>query len=253
MFKQLLLPLALVTAAPGVLMAQGGFRWPDKAQNLKALPPETGGQRLSQIMRGFTGALGVRCEYCHKGQGGDLSQFDFVSDEKPAKEKARLMIKMVQAINGTHLAGLADLGVAADRRVSVTCTTCHRGIAKPMTLDAVLAETIEAEGADAAVNQYQQLRGRYYGSAAYDFSRGVLTNLGERLSQAGKNAEAVKMVELELSANGEDFRTLASLGGIQVRAGDKDKGLATLKKALDLAPDNAKQFIQNQIDRASRP
>ena len=75
------------------------FRWPEEPENLKVLPAEVKGARLGGVMRGFASALGVRCEHCHVGEGPDLAKFDFPSDEKAAKRKARVMFKMVQQIN----------------------------------------------------------------------------------------------------------------------------------------------------------
>ena len=60
---------------------------------------------VTQVMRGFTRALGVRCQHCHVGEGNDLSKFDFASDAKPQKEIARKMMLMATDINGKHLAG----------------------------------------------------------------------------------------------------------------------------------------------------
>ena len=41
-------------------------------QNLQVLPKDMPRQQVVQLMQGFTGALGVRCEYCHvdEGRGG---------------------------------------------------------------------------------------------------------------------------------------------------------------------------------------
>ncbi len=47
-------------------------------------------RQVINVMRGFAMGLGVRCEHCHVGEPGQpLGSFDFVSDEKPTKEKAR--------------------------------------------------------------------------------------------------------------------------------------------------------------------
>ena len=116
-------------------------------------------------MRGFTGALGVRCDHCHVGQG-DLANFDFASDDKPAKQKARVMLKMLQAINGTHLAELGE------KRMMVTCTTCHRGLARPVPIEDVLEAAVDSAGVDAAAAKYDELRKHYYGASAYNFARG---------------------------------------------------------------------------------
>ena len=47
-------------------------------------------------MREFSFALNVRCQYCHTGGDGiSFEGVNFASDEKPAKVKARAMLRMV--------------------------------------------------------------------------------------------------------------------------------------------------------------
>lgn len=107
-----------------------GFRaadqLPQKFTNLKILPTEISPRDLVGIMKQFCFDLDVRCEYCHVGEGNDLSKFDFASDARPAKASARVMLKMVSAINDDHLKTLPQ---PASQKV--TCFTCHRGAAKP--------------------------------------------------------------------------------------------------------------------------
>ena len=94
------------------------------------LPKDLTRQQVTQIMRGFTRGLGVRCPFCHVGEeGADLSTFDFASDEKANKKSARLMLKMVTDVN-QQLASVGDKPAGEPR---VTCYTCHRGAEKPLT------------------------------------------------------------------------------------------------------------------------
>ncbi len=247
--RRLCLTVATVLGAAGAASAQGGFQWPENPKNLKVLPDSIRGQRLGQVMRGFTNALGVRCEHCHVGEG-DLSKFDFASDDKPAKQKARIMYKMVQAINGTHM---AELEIPAAERLAVTCTTCHRGAARPVMLAALLDATIDSAGIDAGIARYVELKKRYYGGFTYDFSRGSLTALAERLTRRKKYPESVKILELELANTGDDVRTFVTLGGAQIQAGDTEGAKQSFDKALALAPETMRPMIQQQIDRASKP
>jgi hypothetical protein len=83
--------------------------------NLKVLKASTGAE-VSQIMRTFTGGLGVQCTYCHV-------QGNFASDENPKKEVARHMIQIAQKVNAEF----------ADGKLHVSCYTCHRGEAEPKT------------------------------------------------------------------------------------------------------------------------
>jgi len=111
--------------------APGGGRGPQPPpKNLQVLPKDMTRQQVTQIMRGFTRGLGVRCPFCHVGEeGADLSTFDFASDEKPNKKAARLMLKMVTDVN-QQLASVGDKPAGEPR---VTCYTCHRGAEKPLT------------------------------------------------------------------------------------------------------------------------
>lgn len=97
--------------APPPQKKGGGGRAPHT--NLKVLPDEN----IGQIMQGFRVALGVQCTYCH-------IQGNFASDENPKKDVARGMIRMVHDINTKNF---------TDGKEHVTCYTCHRGAAMPLT------------------------------------------------------------------------------------------------------------------------
>src|SRR6476646_1943864 len=138
---------------------------PTKLQNLKVFPTDIPVRALLDTMASFTRALGVRCTYCHVGEEGQpLSSFDFPSDKKPEKAKAREMLRMVGAINGEYLTKLADRRTP---QISVACATCHRGVAEPRPLQQVVLNVYDAAGADSAEALYRALRTRYYGRAAY--------------------------------------------------------------------------------------
>ena len=117
-------------APPGGQGRAGGGAPPEPPKNLQVLPKDMTRQQVTQIMRGFTRGLGVRCPFCHVGEeGADLSTFDFASDEKANKKSARLMLKMVTDVN-QQLASVGDKPAGEPR---VTCYTCHRGAEKPLT------------------------------------------------------------------------------------------------------------------------
>lgn len=94
--------------------------------NLQVLPQNIEREELLRTMRVFSRSLGVRCDNCHvKIADEPEEKYDFPSDEKPAKTTARLMIRMVRAINGDYVSKVKD------REVDVTCMTCHRGSPVP--------------------------------------------------------------------------------------------------------------------------
>ena len=105
-------------------------------QNAKVLPADLPRQQLVDLMKHMTQSLGVRCSYCHVGEeGAPLSTYDFASDDKPAKDRARAMLELTYAINtadtlpGEERASLHDM---SENRV--TCYTCHRGKERPATM-----------------------------------------------------------------------------------------------------------------------
>ena len=85
-------------------------------QNLKVLHGIHSRDQLLNVMRGFSEALGVKCDYCHNTD-------NFPSDEKVQKRMARVMIKMVGNIDENYLTG--------PMMEKVTCFTCHRGSSTP--------------------------------------------------------------------------------------------------------------------------
>ena len=124
-------PASIESELP-LVAADTTWTWPDNPKNLQVLPADTGPFELSQVMRGFTRALGVRCQHCHIGtEEMSLSEFDFVSDDNEHKGVAREMLRMTWAINNDLLTGIDGLHEAEGMRV--TCYTCHRGGVTPLT------------------------------------------------------------------------------------------------------------------------
>src|SRR5256712_10683265 len=92
--------LIVVLAAPAALVSQApGHFPPDSLINVKVIPKNPPVIQAVGMMRNFTGALGVRCPYCHVGQEGQpLAQLDFAKDEKRTKPKARQTLRMVEEV-----------------------------------------------------------------------------------------------------------------------------------------------------------
>jgi hypothetical protein len=89
-------------------------------QVLKEVPAS----EWSNVMFFIAGSLGVGCEHCHQGQAYD-------ADTKEAKQTARRMMKMVQAINAANF----------DGKPVVTCNTCHRGNLRPQGVPSLWSKT----------------------------------------------------------------------------------------------------------------
>jgi hypothetical protein len=109
------------TTPPPTGATQGRGGQPAAApQNLQVLPKDIPRPELITIMRGFTGALGVDCSYCHVEEPNR----DFASDSKQPKKTARVMMQMVTHVNEMLATGI---GKPADTVTKVQCITCHRG------------------------------------------------------------------------------------------------------------------------------
>ena len=231
----LTLVAALALYAPGSAAAQQPWSWPERSENLQVLPEDFPAERLSAVMRAFTRALGVRCSYCHVGEEGQpLSTYDFASDDNPKKDIARTMYRMLGVINDT----LATIDPSGPRPVNMWCHTCHRGRPRPTTLDEELAEVHAAEGIDAAVAAYRELRERFYGRGAFDFGEGSLNTLGYALLGEGRPEDAVRIFQLNVEHFPESANAWDSLGEGHLEAGDGARAEEAYARSLELDPEN---------------
>jgi len=85
-------------------------------QLLKDIAPD----QLLPAMQFMSASLGVECEFCHVRDAFD-------KDDKQSKQTARRMIQMMSALNTDQFHG----------ERAVTCYTCHRGSAKPVSIPMV--------------------------------------------------------------------------------------------------------------------
>lgn len=224
--------LTALAATPAALTAQFP---PDSLINLRVLPEDIAFRDLMDTMRGFTRSLGVRCSHCHVGEEGQpLAEYDFAADDEPLKLRARAMLRMVQAINGEHLAALDDRN---DPPVAVQCFTCHRGARVPRTLQAELRIAYDEDGVDALLARYHTLREQYYGRATYDFGPTPLADVGAALLDSDAPS-AIEVLRLNVAQFPDSWRTHFDLGGALQGTGDRAGAIAAYRWSLELNPDN---------------
>ena len=221
---------------------------PDKFTNLKVLPKDIQKQDLVRIMRGFSAALNVRCIHCHKGDDPlDLSKVDFASDDKENKIVARAMMGMTKNINATLQ---TDIGTMRPQHLDVTCYTCHHGNSRPETLEHALVTELDADGVDSTLALYRQLRGEYYGRAAYDFGEWSLISIAENLPHDAKHEDAaLALLNENLVFYKDSPGTYARLGETYLAKGDTTSALVNFNKAAALAPDDP--WLKRRIERIS--
>lgn len=230
--RRLLIVMVFVNTAA----AQAPNKWPpDSLINTQVIPKSTPVIQVIGRMRNFTFDLGVRCQYCHEGtEGQPLSSFNFASDQKRTKLVARQMMRMVEEINRR----LDSLPGRATPGLQVTCSTCHRGVSRPVPLATLIADVAQQAGADSAVATYRTLRAKHYGADAYNFDEGSLNIAAFRLGRASRFPEALRLLGLNAelfpaSSGMEVFR-----GNIELMRGDTTAAATAFREALRRDPRN---------------
>lgn len=190
-------------------------------------------------MQAIADALGVQCEYCH-------TQTNVTATGRRRLDVARDMILMTADLNarvqtaiGAPAPGATTTNaVAANATNRVDCVTCHRGVPIPRQLRDLMLETTVREGADAAVKLYRDLRTKYYGGQAYDFSEQTLLTVADRLAQTRPEA-AIAVADLNLEFFPRSWRSYMARGIAQSRRMDTTPAaVESFKKALEIDPDN---------------
>ena len=214
-------------------------------QNLKILPSDISSNELSDTMRGFSLGLGVRCETCHVGESGKpLDTFDFESDERVMKRKARIMIEMLADINSDYVPQLDK--VEESKRINVRCVTCHRGRPQPKLIEDELDEQLADAGLAAALSHYAELREEYFGSHSYDFSEFTLPMYAQQLAAGEQVDAAIAVLQLNVPNFPESYYTQYVLGELNSTAGNNEAALDAYNRAIELNP-RAARFIDAKI------
>ncbi len=242
--KQSLLAIALLACTPAAA------QFPDKFTNLKVLPKNISKRELESTMRGFTFALGVRCDHCHVEKKAPEKGLYFPADDKDAKKTARVMLQMVAAVNHDYISKVIKAPPDTPA-IQVQCVTCHHGLTQPQPLNAVLAESLEKDGLEKTIALYHELRGKYYGGGQYDFGETSLNQLTESLLANKKNGDALAIMELNFDANHPDSVWSYHMLAMTHQAnGQIDKAIGDYRKVLELHPDD--MWAKQQIETLSK-
>jgi tetratricopeptide (TPR) repeat protein len=180
-------------------------------------------------------ALGVRCEYCHSAPRG--------SQVEPKKDIALAMMAMTRELNAKVQAAT---GKPANETTRVECVTCHRGVAIPQPLSAIILRTMAQQGGAAAVEQYRDLRKQFYSRATYDFSEDALLEMVQRVVQ-GRPDDAIALLRMSLEFNPQSAKTYALIGFAYTRKVDDASAITNLQKSLELDPTNA--MVRGQLEQ----
>jgi hypothetical protein len=108
---------AAPAAAPAAAQNPNTLRAEQVFKNVQVLRGTTV-QEFMNAMGAFSIALGMSCEDCHSADDRNWAGF---AAENPRKQRARMMVLMMQNINRTNFGG----------RQMITCYSCHRGDSVP--------------------------------------------------------------------------------------------------------------------------
>ena len=187
-------------------------------------------------MEEISRALGVHCDYCHSAPRGS-------GQAEPKKDIALAMMALTRDLNAKVQEAT---GKPANETARVECITCHRGVAIPQPLSAIILRTVAEKGGAAAVEQYRDLRKQFYSRATYDFSEEALLEMVQRVVQ-GRPDDAIALLRMNLEFNPQSAKTYALIGFAYTRKVDDASAITNLQKSLELDPTNA--MVRGQLEQ----
>ncbi len=183
-------------------------------------------------MQAMNEALGVGCTYCHVTTAD--KRVDYKADGNPKKVMARKMLEMTADINAR--VWLAT-GTDAAKHTSVGCVSCHRGVPVPASIATIMSRAIDQEGPAAAVDQYRELRRRFYERDVYDFTEAELLRIA-RVYVDGHPDAALALAKMNLDWRPASAASYVVMAFAYTRKLDDASAIPLLRKALELDPDN---------------
>jgi photosynthetic reaction center cytochrome c subunit len=192
-------------AQPGEKLTEEQFK---NIQVLKGIPAD----QLIPAMQFIAASLGVECEHCHDREAMD-------KDDKKPKRIARQMMTMMLDIDRNNFEG----------RLEVTCYSCHRGAAVPVSIPAIKEEdvAIGAEGKKpsekAALPKAEDLLARYLAAVG---GAGAVEKITSRVQKGKLTAFGGQTfpVDMYSKAPGKRISLIHLQGGDSVTAFDGQRG-----------------------------
>jgi hypothetical protein len=91
---------------------------------------------MDSVMKSFSAALGVNCNFCHVRKNDEMKDWDFASDANKHKGESREMFEMMMDINKKYFGVKDTKDLSAE--LAIGCFTCHQGKKHPPTLPPVV-------------------------------------------------------------------------------------------------------------------
>jgi tetratricopeptide (TPR) repeat protein len=159
--------------------------------------------------------------------GGGIHGFSTVLVRMPAEK--RLIVLLDNAEHGPYLNQMV---------MNIMSVLYDQPYDSPkQSIADLLFRTVGEKDVAAAIAQYRALKA---GSAAseYNFAESELNELGYRLLQTNKLAEAVEIFKLNVEMFPQSANAYDSVGEAYMRHGQKDLAIANYKKSIELNPKN---------------
>jgi len=126
----------------------------------------------------------------------------------------------------------------------------QKKVKKPLV--STLLMTITAQGIEAAIQQYHDLKKTDPDS--YNFAEQELNTLGYRLLGEGKVNDAIEIFKLNIEAYPSAFNTYDSLGEAYMHAGDTERAVKNYRKSYKLNSENINGYrfahvLENYVKR----
>ncbi len=215
-------------------------------QNLQVLSPDISPAELRGTMFAIGEQVGRRCSRCHDFESDTpITERDYASDEKELKHVAREMMLMVQSINETVSA--IDRG-PDHTPITVSCVTCHRGVSQPRQIEDVFLTAASEDGLPSAIEQYMELRGRWYATSAYDFTAWKLGGIAQSIFDGGDTAGGMRLHALNLELNSDDGSVYFHRAESFEKQGRIEDAIADFERALDMEEESF-GFLTDRIEQ----
>jgi outer membrane lipoprotein-sorting protein len=180
------------------LLAEDVFK---NIQVLRGVPVD----EFMDTMGFFSASLTWNCTHCHgEASAGDNARY---ADETPLKQKARMMILMVRALNRSSFGGAQ----------AVTCYTCHRGDESPEIKPSLVVEysspppddpdAVEIRKQDPEEPSADQIFDKYLQALGGAKQLAKLTSLVSKGTYEGYDTDHLK-VPVEVFAKAPNQRTV---------------------------------------------
>ena len=103
-------------------------------------------------------------------------------------------------------------------------------------IDRVFYKTMSAQGLDAAVKEYYELKKNQ--PQEYDFQEQLLNDLGYQLMGQGKLKEAIRVLQVNVVSYPSSSNVYDSLAEAYMKNGEKTAAIENYEKSLKLDPAN---------------